>query len=180
MKALKLLTILFIFALTASLAYAGCGSCSSTPSAKSDDCFTCETAPSKHEHLSPCSHTSNKPECSHPHKTQEEEPAKINTIGLKSLLNSGVPLTLLDARSGKYDDGKRIPGAKSLNSKSTPSEILKVLPDRKALIVTYCSNLKCPASNKLYKHLKKLGYSNLIEYPQGIQGWTEAGNPITK
>ncbi|HAE41273.1 MAG TPA: sulfurtransferase, partial [Candidatus Riflebacteria bacterium] len=84
----------------------------------------------------------------------------------------------LDARSGKYDDGKRIADALSLNAESKPEEVSKVLPKKDALIVTYCANLKCPASNALYNHLKSLGYTNLIEYPEGIQGWIEAGNPV--
>jgi len=107
-----------------------------------------------------------------------EKPAEVNTSGLKTLIDSGVPLVILDARSGQFDDGKRIPGALSLNAESKPEEVAKVLPNKQALIVTYCANLKCPASDMLYKHLKTLGYSNLLEYPEGIQGWVEAGNPV--
>lgn len=105
--------------------------------------------------------------------------ATINTLGLKTLINSGLPLIVLDARAGKYDDGKRLPGAIALNSESKPEEIAKVIPSKEALVVTYCANLKCPASHNLYTHLKTLGYTNLIEYPEGIAGWIEAGNPVT-
>ncbi len=123
----------------------------------------------------------------HAHKTESpvateektEAPATINTLGLKTLVNSGVPLIILDARSGKYDDGRRLPGALSLNSESKPEDISKVIPTKEALVVTYCANLKCPASHALYSHLKTLGYTNLIEYPEGIEGWVEAGNPVT-
>ncbi|MDD3146686.1 MAG: rhodanese-like domain-containing protein [Candidatus Riflebacteria bacterium] len=122
----------------------------------------------------------------HAHKTEapaasEEKPepvATINTLGLKTLINSGVPVIVLDARSGKYDDGRRLPGALSLNSESKPEDIAKVIKDKEALVVTYCSNLKCPASHALYTHLKTLGYTNLIEYPEGIDGWVSAGNPV--
>ncbi len=113
-------------------------------------------------------------------EAKEESPATINTPGLKTLISSGVPLTILDARSGKWDDGKRLPGALSLNFESKPEEIAKVLPKKDSLVITYCSNLKCPASHKLYTHLKSLGYTNLIEYPEGIQGWIEAGNPVNE
>ena len=96
------------------------------------------------------------------------------------MLNAKTPLILLDARSGKFDDGTRIPSAKSLNSESKVLEILKMVPDKESLVVTYCSNLKCPASDKLAKHLKSLGYKNVVEYPEGIQGWKEAGNSVEK
>ncbi|MEW6712041.1 MAG: rhodanese-like domain-containing protein, partial [Candidatus Riflebacteria bacterium] len=69
-------------------------------------------------------------------------------------------------------------GALSLNAESKPEEIAKVLPKKEALIVAYCSNLQCPASKMLYKHLKSLGYTNVLKYPEGLQGWKDAGYPI--
>lgn len=88
--------------------------------------------------------------------------------------------TVLDARSGKYDDGRRIPGAKSLNAKSSKEEVEALLKDKDAPIVTYCAGTKCPASGMLAKHLKSLGYTKIMEYPLGIEGWTEAGKEVEK
>lgn len=172
-RTILILSVLLISFFAGNLeAETGCSSCSSVESCS--DAYT-EKACSD----GTCADTG------HEHKSEKkssvesvEEPAKVNTSGLKTLIGSGVPLTILDARSGKYDDGKRIPGAMSLNAESKPEEIAKLLPNKEALIVTYCANLKCPASNMLYKHLKSLGYSNLLEYPEGIQGWIEAGNPV--
>ncbi len=154
----------------------GCSSCSSAHSSEApavkaaDSCPDGVCAADDHGHKSEA-----------PAATEEkhETPATVNTLGLKTLVNSGVPLIILDARSGKYDDGKRLPGALSLNSESKPEEIAKIIPSKEALVVTYCANLKCPASHALYSHLKTLGYTNLIEYPEGIEGWVEAGNPVT-
>jgi len=106
--------------------------------------------------------------------------AKINTAGLAALVATKVPMIILDARSGKYDDGKRVPGAKSLNADSSDDEIKTLLPDKSALIVTYCANLECPASHMLADKLIKMGYTNLIEYPEGIEGWQKAGHEIEK
>ncbi len=102
----------------------------------------------------------------------------INTSGLAALIRSKVPLAVLDARSGKYDDGRRLPGARSLKADAEETEVAKLLPDKGALVVTYCAGLTCPASNMLAERLKKLGYTNVIEYPQGIEGWTKEGNSI--
>ena len=104
--------------------------------------------------------------------------AAVNTAGLAALLRAKTPVVLLDARSGKWDDGKRIPGAKSVNAESTEAEVAAAAPDKNALVVTYCSNLKCPASNKLAEHLKAVGYTNVLEYHEGIGGWVEAGNAV--
>jgi rhodanese-related sulfurtransferase len=108
----------------------------------------------------------------------EQGPAVINTETLNTLLAAKSQLVLLDARSGKYDDGRRIPGAKTLNAKSTAKEVAATIKTKETLVVTYCSNLKCPASNMLAKHLVELGYENVLEYSEGIAGWAAAGHEV--
>jgi len=105
--------------------------------------------------------------------------AEINTPALKTILASGVPVTLVDARTGKFDDGRRIPGALNLSPDATEPEIQSLLKDKNALIVSYCANLKCPASAKLAARLQMLGYKHILEYPHGIEGWVADGNPVT-
>ena len=104
----------------------------------------------------------------------------ISTGGLKAMLDSGVKVTVLDARTGKYDDGRRIPGAGSLAANATDKQAAEAIPSKDALVVTYCNNLKCPASKMLAEQLKKLGYKNVIEYPLGIEGWADAGNDVAR
>ncbi len=132
------------------------GACSCTPSAK--------PAPVKSE--APV------PSLIQPHK------GLINTPGLLALIQSRAPVVILDARSAKWDDGKRIPGAKSLTSEAGLADIRKYVKSQDQLIVTYCGGLTCPASKNLSEHLKKLGFKNVLEYPEGIKGWVEAGHPV--
>lgn len=106
--------------------------------------------------------------------------AVLNTAALSALLRAKTPVTILDARAGKWDDGKRIPGAKTVNASSSADEIAAAAPDKAALVVTYCSNLQCPASGKLAEKLRTLGYSNVMEYPEGIAGWIAGGNETTE
>lgn len=101
----------------------------------------------------------------------------VSTAGLVALRNAGVAMTILDARSGKYDDGLRIPKARALAADADEKLIRRMLRNRKRLIVTYCASLSCPASAKLAERLKSLGYGNVIEYPYGIKGWKEMGLP---
>ena len=104
----------------------------------------------------------------------------ISTAGLKALLDSRVPVTVLDARYGKYDDGIRIRGAKAANVKMSDREIAMLVPFKSRLVITYCANLKCPASAALAKKLKSMGYRNVIEMPYGIDGWKASGYPTQK
>ncbi len=53
-----------------------------------------------------------------------------------------------------------------------------MLPSKDALIVSYCVNPQCPASRMLAAKLIKLGYTRVLEYPQGIDGWVREGNPV--
>jgi rhodanese-related sulfurtransferase len=103
----------------------------------------------------------------------------LSTAEFKTIVDNKSSL-IFDARVGKYDTGERIPGAKSLSADSTAEEVAKAIPDKNASIVTYCANLQCPASAALAAHLKKLGYTNIMEYPEGIDGWKKAGNKVEK
>jgi rhodanese-related sulfurtransferase len=191
MKSIKIFSFLLVLLLSSTVVYGSCGSCGPADACPDGSCAVEEKdhdhdskEETKHEHkkeVSECSscESHSAKEKVVEKKVVEEKPATINTLGLKTLIDTGAASILLDARSGKYDDGKRIPGAKSLNADSKPDEVFKVLPDKDALIITYCSNLKCPASHKLYTHLKTLGYKNLIEYPEGIKGWIDAGYTVT-
>jgi len=104
----------------------------------------------------------------------------VNTHGLAAMMRAKTPMTVLDARAGKYDDGTRIPGAKGLAFDASDAQVAALLPDKQSLVVTYCSNLKCPASHMLGERLRKLGYVNVLEYQEGIEAWTAAGKAIEK
>ena len=51
------------------------------------------------------------------------EAAHIHTDVLRTLIKARTPMVILDARTGKYDDGRRIPGAKSLSPTAKPEEV---------------------------------------------------------
>jgi|GEM_PF-804565 len=112
-------------------------------------------------------------------KTTTEAPT-ITTPVLEVLLGSGVPLVVLDARTGKFDDGRRIPGAHSLSPTADAKKVAALVKAKGTLVVTYCGNLKCPLSAHLAKHLRELGYKNVLEYSPGIEGWVAAGNKVEK
>ena len=106
--------------------------------------------------------------------------ATISTAGLKAILDSGVPVTVVDARDPKWTDGKRIADAIPLTLENSDTDIEGKIPNKKQLIVVYCGDLKCPASQYLAQRLSDMGYTSVIEYPYGILGWTEARLPVTR
>ncbi|BBO17889.1 conserved hypothetical protein [Candidatus Brocadia pituitae] len=104
----------------------------------------------------------------------------ISTLGLKVLMDAQVPMTILDARAGSnWDDGRRIPGAKGLNSKAMADDAASVIKSKNDLVVTYCVSVNCPASKLLADRLRQLGYKHVIEDTEGIYGWADAnGLPV--
>lgn len=86
--------------------------------------------------------------------------------------------TVLDALAGAYWEKQHLPGALPLHADDVEQEHAELLPDRDALIVTYCSNAACPNSQQVATKLEKLGYTNVRKYREGIQDWTEAGLPV--
>lgn len=96
---------------------------------------------------------------------------EIHTKELKDLLRTNSAVVVIDARSKEYDDGQRIGNAKALPYDSKDEEIKKVIPNKDATIVVYCVSQACPVSKYLAERLVKLGYKNVLKYPEGLEGW---------
>lgn len=158
-KRLALLSGVAVLAVSVSAALANSSKCEGQKSAA---CGSCDV----------------KGQCPATSAAQKDAGGTITTAGLAALLRAKTPVAVFDARTGQYDDGKRLPGAKSLSAASSDADIAAAAPDKNALIVTYCAGLTCPASHQLADKLKGLGYANVIEYAEGIAGWTAAGNAV--
>lgn len=107
--------------------------------------------------------------------------AHIDIQVMKSLVDSKVPVTILDARTKEWDDGRRIPGAKSLPVNSDVTLYEKAISDKNALVAVYCGGLQCPAGKNLAEKLVQAGYKNVLEYAGGIKEWSDEQNlPIER
>ena len=106
-----------------------------------------------------------------------DAPATVNTLGLKpsSAVAFLSPFSMPEQANTMMEEEFPVPCLSTRNQR--PKKSLKSF--RTKIIDR---NLLCqpqlPASHKLYTHLKSLGYTNLIEYPEGIDGWVAAGNPV--
>ena len=106
-------------------------------------------------------------------------PGRLDTPGLKALLDSGSSLVLLDARGDKWNENAIIPGAQLAWHEDKNFDAL--IPTKDTLVVVYCFSYTCPYAGKLVKKLHKLGYTNLVEYPPGLKEWRDiAGYPVDK
>lgn len=95
---------------------------------------------------------------------------------LQAEIDAGT-VTVIDALGGEYYAKLHLPGAIPLVESEVAERAEALLPDRAAPIVTYCSNLACPNSQRVAQLLTALGYSNVRKYGEGIEDWVAAGLP---
>jgi rhodanese-related sulfurtransferase len=100
----------------------------------------------------------------------------ITRSDLEMLVAAG-SVVLIDALPASYYDQLHLPSALNLVESDVNNEAPRLLPDKKAAIVTYCSNEACGNSQAVANRLERLGYTAVRKYREGIQDWVAAGNP---
>ena len=102
--------------------------------------------------------------------------ALISRAELDAELRAGT-VAVVDALPASYYESRHLPGALNLVAADVAAQASKLLPDRDAAIVTYCSNAACPNSDQVARQLVAHGYTNVRRYEPGIEDWVEAGLP---
>jgi rhodanese-related sulfurtransferase len=102
----------------------------------------------------------------------------ISRDEIKALLDAGHSITLVETLGPQHFEQGHLPGAIHIGMDEVTERAAESLPDRDALIVTYCSNTACQNSAAVAAKLTKLGYRNVRRYEEGKQDWTEAGLPL--
>jgi rhodanese-related sulfurtransferase len=94
---------------------------------------------------------------------------------LVDLLAAGEPVQFVETLRAEHFAQGHIPDAVHIHFEEVEERALEVLPDKDALVVTYCSNTACQNSRIAAEKLAKLGYTNVRRYEEGKQDWEEAG-----
>lgn len=96
---------------------------------------------------------------------------------LADLMGRG-QVTVVDALPASYYERAHLPGALNLVADDVAEHAGRLLPDKSAPIVTYCSNPACNNSSDVAKRLEALGYTDVRTYRDGIEDWAGAGLPV--
>jgi rhodanese-related sulfurtransferase len=83
----------------------------------------------------------------------------------------------VDALPEAYYSQQHFPGAVNLIAADVEDRAGRLLPDKAAAIVTYCSNPACQNSTQVAMKLERLGYTDVRKYTDGIEDWVGAGLP---
>ena len=97
---------------------------------------------------------------------------------LKSLLDRGTTVTLVEALPAEYYRKAHLPGARQMPHDQTAALAPGLLPDRAARIVVYCASDTCNNSHIAAAELERLGYSDVSVYVEGKKDWIQAGLPV--
>ena len=106
----------------------------------------------------------------------------IDLISAKKLYDDKIAL-FLDARTVPEYQREHISGAINLPIRALvlgEIELDNVLPDKGALLITYCDGGECDVGLELAKELSKGGYNNIFVLGEGYPGWESAGYPMER
>ncbi|HVM52253.1 MAG TPA: rhodanese-like domain-containing protein [Acidimicrobiales bacterium] len=106
-------------------------------------------------------------------------PKTISLDSLRAELDSRQPPTLVEALGADYYADAHLPGAVNLPPHDVDRLAPRVLPDRQARIVVYCSGT-CDSSHIVARRLEQLGYSDISIYEGGKEEWVEHGLPVVR
>jgi rhodanese-related sulfurtransferase len=102
----------------------------------------------------------------------------IATDELKTLLDEGAAMTVIDARNPEEYQEVHIKGAINIPEKKFSEYTGQLPPDKAARLVFYCNGVKCGKSKKAAKKAAELGYTDILVYAEGMPVWEEQGLPI--
>ena len=101
----------------------------------------------------------------------------ISRAELAELVDANAAIVVETLPASYYEDA-HIPGAINIPHTEVRELAPALLPDKDALIVTYCADLACPNSELAAIVLGKLGYTNVRRYAEGKDDWRDAGLPL--
>jgi len=102
---------------------------------------------------------------------------KISREELKAKLDRGEGVVLVETLGPAYYEDAHLPGAINIPHTEIDALAPRLLPDRTAQVVVYCSNEACQNSPQAARRLEALGYGDVYDYEEGKQGWVGAGLP---
>ena len=98
----------------------------------------------------------------------------ISRDELKAALDNNDPLKLVMTLGDFGFQAKHIPDSIQVKS----AEDVEAKLEKDDVIVVYCSNVDCAASQMAYHMLTRAGYKNVRRYAGGIVDWDDAGLPL--
>ncbi len=95
----------------------------------------------------------------------------VSGAHIKKLMDEKQPYTLVDARPKRMTDKGVIPTALAISDTDFDKNVDKLPADKASLVIYYCGGLECVLSDASADKARKLGYTNIVTYPEGYPEW---------
>ena len=103
----------------------------------------------------------------------------ITTDDLKKKMDAKEDFALVEVLGPETFAEFHLPGAINVPVDDTfEGHIQQAVADKNKTVVVYCRDIECHASEKAARRMEALGYTSLLEYHQGKDGWKAKGLPI--
>jgi rhodanese-related sulfurtransferase len=103
----------------------------------------------------------------------------LSVTDLKSKIDGGTPLTIVDLQDPANFEHRHIPGAVNIPMDDKYNvAYADILKDKDATIVLYGEFDELGKGAEAAEHLTAAGYTNLIRLTGGLMGWMEAGYAV--
>ena len=99
----------------------------------------------------------------------------IKAEELKKKIDDGDDFILIDVLSAESYEGRHLPKAINITVDNIEKSSETELTDKNKEIVVYCASATCQASPSAAKKLEELGYTNVVDFEDGLAGWQDAG-----
>jgi rhodanese-related sulfurtransferase len=108
----------------------------------------------------------------------ENTATEISLQDLQSSLASSQPPVVAEILGPQYFAGGHLPGAVNLPLEGFAELATRLLPDKTAEIVVYCSGQTCQNSDIAQRKLRSMGYKKVRVFKGGKAEWSAAGQPL--
>lgn len=98
----------------------------------------------------------------------------VSMAHIKKLAADKEPHALVDARPKRVADKGMIPGAINIPDTEFDKLVGQLPKDKATPLIFYCGGLECVLSDKSADKARKLGYTNVLTYPEGYPEWEAA------
>lgn len=106
-------------------------------------------------------------------------PLAVSAAHIKKLIDEKAAYLLVDARPRRVSEKGMIPTSVNISDTDFDKHVDKLPADKATPLIYYCGGLECVLSDKSADKARKLGYTNVLTYPEGYPEWEKLhGTPV--
>ena len=115
------------------------------------------------------------------HPSQRRTPVKtLRAQDLKQMMDQKKDLLVLNVLSQNEYEKEHIPGSENIPNEAPDftTRVERLAGSKTRPMVVHCASTKCPASTEAVNKLTAAGFTNVTEFPGGMDEWKTMGGKV--